>query len=220
VIAAHAGSSEPLCACPAAATNHAAIHAARAACAHMLPSRLADWMHPQPWWSAFRESSYGHGEFDLVNATHAHWVWHRNDDGTAQVRGAALICSAAPHVSGMDARMLQPVSWGLPSRRFWCVSPNASRPTRGMQVADDFWLVRDTERCPPRQLRLGEAGDDNDDEEDDDLDVLDLDAPTVAPAAATQPATAQPAALVLGRKAAPGQGSAGSESFAYAIAAQ
>ncbi|PKU62462.1 Purple acid phosphatase 18 [Dendrobium catenatum] len=36
--------------------------------------------HPKPIWSAFREASFGHGELKIVNATHAFWSWHRNDD--------------------------------------------------------------------------------------------------------------------------------------------
>ncbi|KAG9156428.1 hypothetical protein Leryth_025777 [Lithospermum erythrorhizon] len=35
---------------------------------------------PQPTISAFREASFGHGELEVVNATHAHWTWQRNDD--------------------------------------------------------------------------------------------------------------------------------------------
>ncbi|KAL9268632.1 Purple acid phosphatase 18-like protein [Drosera capensis] len=35
---------------------------------------------PQPEWSVFREASFGHGELKIVNASHAHWSWHRNDD--------------------------------------------------------------------------------------------------------------------------------------------
>lgn len=38
------------------------------------------WKDPQPEWSAFRESSYGHGEL-IVNRTHLTWAWHRNQDG-------------------------------------------------------------------------------------------------------------------------------------------
>ncbi|KAI3471827.1 hypothetical protein Pfo_028480 [Paulownia fortunei] len=37
-------------------------------------------MDPQPTISAFREPSFGHGQFWVVNATHAVWTWHRNDD--------------------------------------------------------------------------------------------------------------------------------------------
>jgi hypothetical protein len=32
----------------------------------------------QPVWSAYRESSFGHGTLDVLNATHALWRWIRN----------------------------------------------------------------------------------------------------------------------------------------------
>ncbi|TXG72516.1 hypothetical protein EZV62_001095 [Acer yangbiense] len=34
----------------------------------------------QPEWSAFRESSFGHGILEVVNSTSALWTWHRNQD--------------------------------------------------------------------------------------------------------------------------------------------
>ncbi|KAK9917889.1 hypothetical protein WJX75_009307 [Coccomyxa subellipsoidea] len=34
----------------------------------------------QPPWSAYRESSFGHGTLDVINATHALWHWLRNQD--------------------------------------------------------------------------------------------------------------------------------------------
>ncbi|TQD87114.1 hypothetical protein C1H46_027333 [Malus baccata] len=36
--------------------------------------------NPPPEWSVFREASFGHGELNIVNSTHAFWTWHRNDD--------------------------------------------------------------------------------------------------------------------------------------------
>ncbi|KAK1429549.1 hypothetical protein QVD17_11760 [Tagetes erecta] len=36
--------------------------------------------HPQPSISLFREASFGHGHLRVVNASHAEWIWHRNDD--------------------------------------------------------------------------------------------------------------------------------------------
>ncbi|PKA48668.1 Purple acid phosphatase 18 [Apostasia shenzhenica] len=36
--------------------------------------------YPKPNWSVFREASFGHGKLNIVNATHAFWSWHRNDD--------------------------------------------------------------------------------------------------------------------------------------------
>ncbi|CAN1278708.1 Purple acid phosphatase 23 [Linum perenne] len=34
----------------------------------------------QPEWSAFRESSFGHGILEVVNSTYALWTWHRNQE--------------------------------------------------------------------------------------------------------------------------------------------
>ncbi|XP_039133133.1 probable purple acid phosphatase 20 [Dioscorea cayenensis subsp. rotundata] len=39
-----------------------------------------EYLDPQPVISLFREASFGHGQFSVVNATHAQWSWHRNDD--------------------------------------------------------------------------------------------------------------------------------------------
>ncbi|KAL0365560.1 UNVERIFIED_CONTAM: Purple acid phosphatase 10 [Sesamum angustifolium] len=38
---------------------------------------------PQPKYSAFREASFGHATFAIKNRTHAHYSWHRNQDGYA-----------------------------------------------------------------------------------------------------------------------------------------
>ncbi|CAA0818840.1 Probable purple acid phosphatase 20 [Striga hermonthica] len=37
----------------------------------------------QPSISAFREPSFGHGQFQIANASHALWTWHRNDHDVA-----------------------------------------------------------------------------------------------------------------------------------------
>ncbi|KAA3480588.1 purple acid phosphatase 23 isoform X2 [Gossypium australe] len=34
----------------------------------------------QPEWSAYRESSFGHGILEVLNSTYALWSWHRNQD--------------------------------------------------------------------------------------------------------------------------------------------
>ncbi|XXG90579.1 hypothetical protein AAC387_Pa12g2312 [Persea americana] len=34
----------------------------------------------QPEWSAYRESSFGHGILEVINSTFALWTWHRNQD--------------------------------------------------------------------------------------------------------------------------------------------
>ncbi|KAK7850350.1 purple acid phosphatase 2 [Quercus suber] len=36
---------------------------------------------PQPYYSASREASFGHGILDIKNRTHAYFAWHRNEDG-------------------------------------------------------------------------------------------------------------------------------------------
>ncbi|KAK4761321.1 hypothetical protein SAY87_006214 [Trapa incisa] len=38
---------------------------------------------PQPQYSAYREASFGHAILDIKNRTHAHYSWHRNQDGYA-----------------------------------------------------------------------------------------------------------------------------------------
>lgn len=37
-------------------------------------------LDPTPDWSVYREASYGHGVLEILNSTHAHWKWHRNQD--------------------------------------------------------------------------------------------------------------------------------------------
>ncbi|CAK7339625.1 unnamed protein product [Dovyalis caffra] len=39
-----------------------------------------DYIDPKPEISVFREASFGHGQFEVMNATHALWTWHRNDN--------------------------------------------------------------------------------------------------------------------------------------------
>ena len=38
---------------------------------------------PQPAYSAYREASFGHAIFDIMNRTHAYFSWSRNQDGYA-----------------------------------------------------------------------------------------------------------------------------------------
>eukprot|EP01018_Ginkgo_biloba_P012854 Gb_31160 [translate_table: standard] len=42
-----------------------------------LASKFLD---PHPQFSLFREASFGHGELQIYNGTHARWSWHRNDN--------------------------------------------------------------------------------------------------------------------------------------------
>ncbi|KAK7337222.1 hypothetical protein VNO77_17785 [Canavalia gladiata] len=43
------------------------------------------YINPKPEISIFREASFGHGLLQVVNASHARWTWHRNDDFEAVV---------------------------------------------------------------------------------------------------------------------------------------
>ncbi|MCO5577886.1 hypothetical protein L7F22_031721 [Adiantum nelumboides] len=53
----------------------------------------------QPEWSAFREGSFGHGILEVLNATHALWTWHRNQDfGQAEHGGDQIYIVRTPDV--------------------------------------------------------------------------------------------------------------------------
>ncbi|XP_056691106.1 probable purple acid phosphatase 20 isoform X2 [Spinacia oleracea] len=39
-----------------------------------------EYTEPKPEISIFREASFGHGQLQVVNSTHAQWTWHRNED--------------------------------------------------------------------------------------------------------------------------------------------
>ncbi|KAL2345212.1 hypothetical protein Fmac_006497 [Flemingia macrophylla] len=41
--------------------------------------------------SLYRESSFGHGRLRILNETHAHWSWHRNNDSNAVVADGVWI---------------------------------------------------------------------------------------------------------------------------------
>lgn len=43
------------------------------------------YIHPKPKISKFREASFGHGLLEVVNASHALWTWHKNDNDESVV---------------------------------------------------------------------------------------------------------------------------------------
>ncbi|XP_023518512.1 probable purple acid phosphatase 20 [Cucurbita pepo subsp. pepo] len=51
------------------------------------------YIDPKPEISIFREASFGHGEFEVMNATNAIWTWHRNDDDVAVVGDSFVFTS-------------------------------------------------------------------------------------------------------------------------------
>ncbi|CAA0818844.1 Purple acid phosphatase 22 [Striga hermonthica] len=40
---------------------------------------------PSPSISVYKEASFGHGRLRVLNSTHAHWTWHRNEDDMSSV---------------------------------------------------------------------------------------------------------------------------------------
>lgn len=48
---------------------------------------------PKPMTSLFREASFGHGQLEVVNASHARWSWHRNDNDESAVADSTWITS-------------------------------------------------------------------------------------------------------------------------------
>ncbi|XP_076884591.1 putative purple acid phosphatase 20 [Bidens hawaiensis] len=55
----------------------------------------SNYTEPQPMISAFREASFGHGQFEVVNASHAKWSWHRNEDDVSVHADSVSIISLA-----------------------------------------------------------------------------------------------------------------------------
>ncbi|CAO2042169.1 unnamed protein product [Urochloa humidicola] len=49
--------------------------------------------------SVMREASFGHGRLRVVNATTAHWAWHRNDDAVSVVRDELWLESLAANAA-------------------------------------------------------------------------------------------------------------------------
>lgn len=39
----------------------------------------------------FREPSFGQGRLRILNETHAHWSWHRNDDELSNVADEVML---------------------------------------------------------------------------------------------------------------------------------
>ncbi|KAJ4978073.1 hypothetical protein NE237_008853 [Protea cynaroides] len=52
-----------------------------------------EYLEPKPDISMFRESSFGHGEFQVMNESHALWSWHRNDDAEPVITDSVWLTS-------------------------------------------------------------------------------------------------------------------------------
>eukprot|EP00252_Welwitschia_mirabilis_P009066 TRINITY_DN2135_c0_g1_i1.p1 TRINITY_DN2135_c0_g1~~TRINITY_DN2135_c0_g1_i1.p1 ORF type:complete len:429 (+),score=80.94 TRINITY_DN2135_c0_g1_i1:160-1446(+) len=67
----------------------------------------SSFINPQPQWSVFREASFGHGELKVVNATHAHWSWHRNDYDESVQADEVWIDSLSTTTQCMEDRLIE-----------------------------------------------------------------------------------------------------------------
>ncbi|TKY62000.1 purple acid phosphatase 20 [Spatholobus suberectus] len=57
------------------------------------------YIDPKPAVSLFREASFGHGTFEVVNASHALWTWHKNDNDEAVVSDSIWLTSFSSNPS-------------------------------------------------------------------------------------------------------------------------
>ncbi|KAL2345214.1 hypothetical protein Fmac_006499 [Flemingia macrophylla] len=57
------------------------------------------YIDPKPKISIFREASFGHGVFEVVNASHALWTWHKNDNDEAVVSDSIWFTSFSSNPS-------------------------------------------------------------------------------------------------------------------------
>ncbi len=70
-----------------------------------------------PVWSAFRESSFGIGGFEIFNSTHAYFSWHRN-------------------ACGSDSESTYYMNFSTS-----CVTPG-DNSINAMETSDTFWVIR------------------------------------------------------------------------------
>ena len=56
------------------------------------------WQSPQPAWSVFRNATWGHGRWTVVNNTHSWWEWHSNDEPTTVSSDTTWVLNANPRV--------------------------------------------------------------------------------------------------------------------------
>ncbi|KAL3628318.1 Purple acid phosphatase 22 [Castilleja foliolosa] len=61
---------------------------------------------PCPSISVYREPSFGHGRLRVVNASHAHWSWHRNNDNDSVVADGIWLESFASSAACKDVTNL------------------------------------------------------------------------------------------------------------------
>ena len=56
------------------------------------------WNDPQPAWSNFRNATWGHGRWVVLNATHSEWTWHQNSQPTTEAQDTYVLLNANKRV--------------------------------------------------------------------------------------------------------------------------
>lgn len=84
---------------------------------------------PQPAWSAYRESAFGHGVLTVSNATHMRWTWHKINNPEAQTGDDVWIVkrTAASALASMTGEGSIAVGIGANSASQFDGSPVAQR---------------------------------------------------------------------------------------------
>jgi predicted phosphodiesterase len=70
----------------------------------------------QPVWSAWRDSSFGHGIMEVKNSTHMLWTWHRNQDHYDQVVGDQIYIVRQPEICMNQNYLKRTASTHQPSK--------------------------------------------------------------------------------------------------------
>ena len=55
------------------------------------------WLAEQPW-SAYRDATWGHGRWTVLNNTHSYWAWYDNAVSPTTVLDSVYILNANPSV--------------------------------------------------------------------------------------------------------------------------
>jgi hypothetical protein len=56
------------------------------------------WNNPQPAWSNFRNATWGHGRWVVLNKTHSSWTWHQNSQPTTEAEDSYILINANKRV--------------------------------------------------------------------------------------------------------------------------
>jgi hypothetical protein len=56
------------------------------------------WNDPMPAWSNFRNATWGHGRWVVLNKTHSSWTWHQNSQPTTEAEDSYILINANKRV--------------------------------------------------------------------------------------------------------------------------